>query len=142
MELAELVSSWSKDPSTQVGAVIVDDSRRILATGYNGLPSVIDDDLFYELMETKEEKYQMTIHAEMNGLLNASRHGVSVVGASLYIFGLYPCCDCAKHIAQAGITRVYYRLSDETKYNIEKWKDSFALTKKLFSSLEIKYQAI
>jgi len=67
MTMAELISAWSKDPSSQIGAVIVNDERRILATGYNGFPRGIKDT--EERLNDRDEKYPRIVHAEMNALI-------------------------------------------------------------------------
>lgn len=104
MRLAEEISTWSKDPSTKVGAVIVNDDRRMLATGYNGFPRGINDT--EERLNNREEKYPRIIHAELNALMNALYNGVSVKDATLYVYGLPICSDCSKSVIQSGIKRV------------------------------------
>ena len=111
MGVALLASQRSKDPSTQVGACIVDEDKRILSTGYNGFPKGCSDDEFpWNRDESAgETKYQYVVHAELNAILNAS--GKKLAGATLYV-GLFPCNECAKAIIQAGIKEVIY-LSDK-----------------------------
>jgi dCMP deaminase len=113
MGVALLAAQRSKDPSTQVGACIVDSEKRILSTGYNGFPHGCSDDEFPWNRDESlgETKYQFVVHAELNAILNAS--GKSLAGSTLYV-GLFPCNECAKAIIQAGIKEVIY-LSD--KYN-------------------------
>lgn len=103
MRLAREISTWSKDPAAQIGAVIIRD-RRILATGYNGFPEGIEDTP--ERLNDKEQKYPRVIHGEMNALLNALNNGVSVRGSTLYVYGLPICADCTKSVIQSGISRV------------------------------------
>lgn len=69
LELATVISSWSKDPSTQVGAVIVDDDNRVISIGYNGFPKGIKDD---HRLSNRDLKYEMVVHAEANALLFAN----------------------------------------------------------------------
>ena len=104
MELALKISTWSKDPSSQIGAVAVNDERRILATGYNGFPKGIDDSK--ERLNNRDEKYPRIVHAEMNALMNALYAGVSLKDATLYVYGLPVCPDCTKCVIQAGVRRV------------------------------------
>lgn len=100
IELAKLVSTWSKDPSTQVGAILVSPDRHDVILGYNGFPrGIVDNDR----LELRATKYQLMIHAEMNVLLNARR---SVVGYTLYTYPLMPCARCATSVIQAGVARV------------------------------------
>lgn len=117
MRLAREISTWSKDPSSQIGAVIVDDERRILSTGYNGFPRGIADT--EERLNNKEEKYPRVIHAEMNAILAALYNGVSVKGATLYVWGLPVCADCTKSVIQAGIRRIVMTYPE---YAPEKWQ--------------------
>ena len=76
MNMAKMVSTWSKDPSSKIGAVAVNDERNILATGYNGFPKGIADT--EERLNNKDEKYPRIVHAEMNALMNALYNGVSL----------------------------------------------------------------
>jgi len=91
LDLAKHISTWSKDPSTQVGAVAVRD-RRILATGYNGFPRGIEDS--FERLADRQQKLLRTVHAEANVVAQASLHGVSLEGASIYIWPFLPCSSC------------------------------------------------
>ena len=113
MGVAQLAAERSKDPSTQVGACIVDGEKRILSTGYNGFPHGCSDDEFpWNRDESKgDTKYQYVVHAELNAILNAS--GKSLAGSTLYV-GLFPCNECAKAIIQSGVSEVIY-LSDKYK---------------------------
>ena len=114
MGVAILASQRSKDPSTQVGACIIDSDKRILSTGYNGFPQGCSDDEFpWNRDETVgDTKYSYVVHAELNAILNAS--GKKLSGAILYV-GLFPCNECAKAIIQSGIKEVVY-LSDKYHY--------------------------
>lgn len=98
--LAELVAGWSKDPSTKVGAVIVDDKNRIVSIGFNGFPRGVTDD---DRLDDRPKKYDLTVHAEANALLFAGR---SVEGCTLYTWPLPPCIRCAAMVVQAGIAKV------------------------------------
>lgn len=111
MGVALLAAERSKDPSTQVGACIVDESNRILSTGYNGFPhGCSDDDFPWNRDEAcGETKYQFVVHAELNAILNA--RGKNLSGSTVYV-ALFPCNECAKAIIQAGISEVVY-LSDK-----------------------------
>ena len=111
MGVALLAAQRSKDPNTQVGACIVDDSKRILSTGYNGFPQGCSDDEFpWNRDEAKgDTKYQFVVHAELNAILNS--RGKTLAGSKVYV-ALFPCNECAKAIIQAGISEVVY-LSDK-----------------------------
>jgi dCMP deaminase len=135
MGVALLAAQRSKDPSTQVGACIIDGDKRILSTGYNGFPKGCSDDEYPWNRDESlgETKYQYVVHAELNAILNAS--GKSLSGATVYV-GLFPCHECAKAIIQSGITEVIY-LSD-------KYHDTPSMTasRKMLDSAGVKYRQI
>lgn len=120
MRLAKEIGSWSKDPSSQVGAIIVNDDRKILATGYNGFPVGIADD---ERLHNRETKYPMVIHAEMNCLLTALNNGTAVKGGTVYIHKLPACADCCKALIQAGIKRIVIMTIDPTISWLPNWQN-------------------
>lgn len=103
MERAHLISKMSKDPSTKVGAVIVDSNKYSVADGYNGFPKGIEDD---GRLDNRAVKYDIIIHGEMNAILTAGRQGKPVIGCTLYTWPLPPCIRCATAIVQSGIKRV------------------------------------
>lgn len=113
MGVSLLAAKRSKDPSTQVGACIIDDQNRILSTGYNGFPQGCSDDEFPWTREGElgESKYAFVVHAELNAILNA--RAKNLAGSKLYV-SLFPCHECAKAIIQSGVHEIIY-LSD--KYN-------------------------
>ena len=98
LELAEHVATWSKDRSTQVGAVIVDDQHRVVGVGFNGFPRGVTDDF---RLDDREVKYGIVVHGELNAILNAA----FTEGCTMYT-SLGPCSQCAAAIIQAGIARV------------------------------------
>ncbi len=111
---AVVSSARSKDPSSQVGACIVGSDNRILSLGYNGSPNSWDDNKFPWLRENEDfnyTKYPYVIHGEMNALLNYKGDMRELVGSTLYVT-LFPCSNCAKFMAQAGVKRIVY-LSDK-----------------------------
>ncbi len=105
MGVALLAAKRSKDPSTQVGACIVDRKNIILSTGYNGFPYGCSDDVFSWDREGEDTKYNYVVHAELNAILNAG--GRDLKGARLFV-DLFPCNECAKAIIQSGISEVVY----------------------------------
>ena len=113
MGVALLEAERSKDPSTQVGACIIDNNNRIISTGYNGFPKGCSDDEFPWNRDAAagETKYPFVVHAELNAILN--NRGKSLADSKIYV-ALFPCHECAKAIIQAGITEVIY-LSDKYK---------------------------
>jgi dCMP deaminase len=115
-QLVDLVASWSKDPSTQVGAVIIPDGGDCPVIGWNGFPRGVKD--LPERYADRDTKYMMVTHAEANSILNAARNGVNLRGSTIYI-SHPPCNECSKLIVQSGIKKVIHRpLPDEIK---ERW---------------------
>jgi len=125
LTLADHVATWSQDPSTQVGAVVVDQRKRVVGVGFNGFPDRIADRR--EWLEDRETKLTLTIHAEVNAILNAT---ASVEGCSLFI-SMPPCADCAKLVVQAGILYVYYREGRADFMN--RWGKSVAQAASVFA---------
>ncbi len=111
MGVSLLSGKRSKDPSTQVGACIIDEEKKIIATGYNGAPRGIDDEDFPWSREGDflDTKYAYVCHAELNAILNATKE--SLKNCTIYV-ALFPCNECAKSIIQSGIKKVVY-LSDK-----------------------------
>lgn len=124
MDMAHLVATWSKDPSSKVGAVIVDANRRIISTGYNGLAIGVEDSI--ERLTNRDIKYKIILHAEENAIMFAKR---DLSGCSLYVTTLPPCAHCASLIIQSGIKTVYACKSDIP----ERWKESYDLTTAMFN---------
>lgn len=112
MGVALLSAKRSKDPSTQVGACIVNNDNRIVSMGYNGFPSGIEDSEFPWQREGEflNTKYPYVCHAELNAILNSN---TNLKGCSIYVT-LFPCNECTKAIIQSGISEIYY-LSDKFK---------------------------
>lgn len=106
MGLAHLSALRSKDPSTQVGAAIIDENHRVVSVGYNGFPKGCSDDEFPWSRSggVLNSKYAFVVHAELNAILNSPR---SVSGCTIYV-SLFPCNECAKAIIQSGIKRIVY----------------------------------
>jgi dCMP deaminase len=125
IDMMNVVGSWSRDPSTKVGAVIVRPDLTVAAVGYNGFPRGMSDDA--ELYEHRPTKYSRIIHGEMNAILNA--HG-DVAGCTLYV--PFPPCDrCAVHVVQAGIKRVVY--VEPTEDIKSRWAEAFEMTAAIFA---------
>ena len=108
MGMAQLSAFRSKDPSTQVGACIVDGNHKIVSIGYNGMPRGVDDDkLPWGHGEGLDSKYLYVCHAEFNAILN-TRDGSALNGCIIYVT-LFPCNECAKAIIQVGIKEIVYK---------------------------------
>ena len=129
LALAQHISAWSRDPSTQCGAVIVRDDKRVVSMGFNGFPAGMPDDP--ALYEDRSEKYSRVLHAEVNALLFADRELVK--GATLYTWPL-ACCDrCAVQAIQSGIrTFVFPKLPEELT---SRWGASVAKTKQFYNEV-------
>ncbi len=134
MELAKCVALWSKDPSSQIGAVAVGSKGQILSQGYNGFPRGIDDSR--ERLSDRPTKYKYVVHAEMNVIYNATYNGISLDQSILYVWGLPICSDCAKGIIQVGIKEVYWFCEKEIPEN---WHESMELTADMFKETGIKF---
>jgi len=132
MTMAYLVSMRSKDPSTRVGAVIVDSGMGVRATGYNGFPRGVHD--YEERYLNKEYKYFAENHAEENAILHCAKVGLSTVGCSIYSIWM-PCAQCAKTIIQAGIKKVVYDQyfpGNNVKFQKPHWLQSLKISSELF----------
>lgn len=119
LDMAEMVASYSKDPSTKVGAVIVDAKKRVLGLGFNGLPRGVDDN--ESRLHDRFAKYAITLHAELNAILNAKP---PLEGATIYTSPFPPCAQCAAAIIQVGIARVVWPLEAEIP---DRWREHFEL---------------
>ena len=135
MGVALLSAKRSKDPSTQVGACIVNQKNKIVGAGYNGLPIGCDDDDFpWEKQgEYLDTKYPYICHAELNAILN--NIGMDLQGCKIYT-ALFPCNECAKAIIQSGITEVVY-LSDKYEGN-----DVFKASRIMLDKAGVSYRKV
>lgn len=125
LQLAKHIAGWSKDPSTKVGSVVVDEQRHIVSTGFNGFARGIDDS--DERLNNRELKYKLVIHAEKNALIHAQR---DLRGCTLYIWPMPPCSQCAAAIIQSGITRIVsVRPSPE---QMERWGKDILLADEMY----------
>jgi dCMP deaminase len=126
LRIAKEVSTWSKDPSTGVGAVAVRNNFE-LAKGYNGFPAVIPDRA--QWLEDRQTKYSLIIHAEMNVINNAARTGTPLDGSTIYVYGLPICDRCLPAVLNAGITRFVIEVP---KWR-EDWEESWSKSKQILS---------
>ncbi len=133
MGIASLAAMRSKDPSTQVGACIVNQDKRIMSMGYNGMPRNCNDDDFPWGREEDpfNSKYLYVCHAEFNAILNCDRGNLR--GCTVYVT-LFPCNECAKAIIQSGITEVVYM---QDKYADT---DSVRASKRMFDAAGVLYR--
>ena len=122
MRVTREIAQSSKDPSTKVGSLAVDQQRRPISWGYNGFPQKIADD---DRLDDRDLKYKMVVHAEANVIINAAR---PLSMATVYVWPFVPCSTCAAMLIQAGVSRVV-SLENDT----ERWQEAFKLTKSLFA---------
>ena len=133
MGIAVLSAKRSKDPSTQVGACIVNKDNRIISVGYNGMPRCCSDDEFpWDKNDNPlDSKYLYGCHAELNAILKCDRGNVR---DCICYTTLFPCNECAKAIIQSGMSEVVYM---EDKYADS---DSVVASKKMFDTAGVKYR--
>lgn len=134
MAVAFLSAQRSKDPSSQVGACIVNEEKKIVGIGYNGMPNGCSDDVLPWSRNDEdwlETKYPYVCHAELNAVMN--KNSADVKGCTMYV-ALFPCNECAKVIIQAGIVNIIF-LSD--KYHE---KPAIKASKRMLDHAGVKYR--
>lgn len=135
LDLARHVSTWSRDPSTKVGAVIVRPDRTVASLGFNGFPRGVDD--APERYADRETKLRFVCHAEPNAILTAHER---LHGCSIYTVPFPPCCECAKLIVQAGIKRV---VAPSTPPEIRaRWADSLDAADVMFREAGVEVEHV
>lgn len=115
IDLARHVSTWSKDPSTQVGAVIVDSNNRVVSLGYNGFAKGVKDT--DERLNDRALKLSLIVHAERNAIIFAKQ---DLAECRLYTWPFLTCSSCAALVINSGITEVTTMPSDNPR-----WVDDF-----------------
>ena len=134
--LAQHISTWSKDPSTKVGCVVVGEDREIRSTGFNGFPRGINDD--EERLTDREKKYPLICHAEENAIMHAARIGVSLKDSTAYV-AWPPCSRCARSLIQAGIREIVY---PETGKIPERWIEDFTISDSMLNEAGVAVRSI
>ena len=124
LRIAHEVSSWSHDPGTKVGCVLVS-NKRILSVGYNGFPANISDSL--ERYANRDFKLAAVVHSEANAILNAAKNGATTEGSTAYVT-FPPCSQCAAALIQAGVSKVVCPNPENAP---ERWRASFKLANDL-----------
>jgi dCMP deaminase len=141
LELAKLVSTWSKDPSTQVGAVIVNFDLQREFVGYNGFPRGVNDSP--ERYADRELKYKLVVHAESNAIRKA---GDYARGSTLYVypsFSMPPICnECAKDAIQAGIKDIVGFAPDMNDPRVQRWLEAIKISQMMFQEAGIPWRTI
>lgn len=132
MRMTYVIAERSKDPSTQVGAVIVNPDNVVVGMGYNGFPrSVENEDFSWEREgDMLDTKYPYVVHAEANAIYNAN---ADTKDAHIYV-KLFPCNECAKAIIQKGIKEVIYES--------DKYHDipAFIASRRMFDAAGVTYR--
>ena len=127
LELAFNVAHWSKDPSTVVGALLVDENNNVRTLGYNGFPRGISD--HESRLSVRDTKYALTVHAEQNVISTCARLGIPTENCVI-VCTHFPCSTCAGSILQAGIKKVI--VQKPTEEFLSRWKDSIDLATSMF----------
>lgn len=136
----------SKDPSTQVGAVVVGPDREIRAAGFNGLPRGLADTP--ERLNDRELKLQLVVHGEMNAIMAAAMVGIPLKGCKLYlaatdgggkVWGGPPCTRCTVHVIQAGIAEV---VSWPIRDVPSRWHADIAQAELLLKEAGVRYRTV
>lgn len=122
-----IAANWSKDPSTKVGAVIVNPYNRIVSTGYNGFPWSIEDDP--DLLEDRDQKMKFMVHAEANALVHAQR---DLVDCRMYVTH-FPCNHCAGMIAESRVGAILVDNRHPDMGFQRRWKESIISSVKILS---------
>jgi len=135
MGLAKNISEWSKDKRTGVGAVIVNDNKKVLSLGFNGFPRGVDDEV--ESRHQKPEKDYYVTHAERNALDEAE---TSLIGATIYCT-FFTCATCAHGIIQKGLKKV---VAPEPNWEDKRYADSQKAAMKMYeeAGVEVEFYEI
>lgn len=143
LDLAAHISTWSKDPSTQVGAVLVNpENNLVVGIGYNGFARGVKDT--EERLTTRDLKYKLVVHAEVNAILMAKEQAK---GAKLYVypaFNIPNCChDCTKTAIQAGVSEIISYTPTPAQLEKSKgWSDSIAIARQMCDEAGVKYRGV
>lgn len=134
LALAKHYAGWSKDPSTQVGAVLVRGKHQV-SQGYNGFPAGVQD--LPDRLSNRDLKLKYTLHAEENAILTAR---ADLTGCTCYTWPIQPCANCAAKLAQAGIVRVVAPIPNDG--HIERWGADFVIAETIFAEVGIQLELI
>lgn len=142
LELAKHVASWSKDPSTQVGAVLVDSDNLVTGLGYNGFARGVEDSA--ERLNDRPTKYAMVVHAEVNAILMA---GSRAKGCRLYVYPSFSipciCNECCKVAIQTGVREVIgYTPTAEDAERALRWQDSINIAKVMLTEAGVGFREV
>lgn len=131
LNLARLISTWSRDPSTKTGAVIVRPNKSVAGVGFNGFPQGMPDN--EEWYANRNEKYSRVVHCEVNALLFANG---PIEGACLYTYPFLSCDRCFVQMAQAGIKR--FVAPKPTLDAISRWGEALDRVREYVAEMNLK----
>lgn len=129
--LARHIATWSKDPSTQVGCVIVKGKNKVVSLGYNGPPAGVNDEF-----RDRAQKLLRTLHAEDNAILAAKE---ALDGCTAFVTHA-PCSNCTARLIQSGIIRVVFP-QPSTEF-IQRWYDSYTESLAMFNEAGVKLEVV
>lgn len=136
-----IADNWSKDPSTKVGAIVVNYEHNQEFIGYNGFPRGVED--AEERYNDRELKYKIVVHAEINAILKA---GVFARCATLYVypsFSFPPVCnECAKFAIQSGIKEIVGFEPDMSDPRVQRWLNSISISKMMCEEAGITWRSL
>lgn len=144
METALLTARLSQDPSTKVGAVLTL-GPNVLAISYNRFPYGIKED---DRMSNREVKLDLIVHAEEGCIMHAARHGIPILGSTLYVaatdgkaesWGGPPCVRCTASAIQAGIQTF---ISRPMKLAPSRWRNSIIFARRMIDEAGLEYREI
>ena len=127
LKMAKMVASWSKDPSTKCGAVIVNADNEVVSIGFNGFPRGVYDSP--RKLNDRTTKLAMTLHAERNAILFAKQ---SLKGCTIYTWPMHACSECAAMIIQAGFWQHVTMMNDNPR-----WQESWNIARDMFNEANV-----
>lgn len=134
IKIAHEIAAWSKDDSSQVGAIILDDERSPRSFGYNGMPRGIDDDV--PSRHVRPRKYLYMEHAESNTINHCAKVGIPVNGCTIYVTH-FPCAGCSRKIINSGIKRVVVDGESLTTEFKDRWEEEIEVAVEMFDEVGI-----
>jgi dCMP deaminase len=136
LKMAKYVATWSKDPSTKVGAVITTEDGKPVSWGFNGIPMGVDDSK--EGRYIRPYKYKWFAHAERNAMDLASRTDLS--GCVMFVT-FSPCTNCAQSIIQRGIRTLVVDEDYTSDKMPEHWKEDMKVAVEMLEEAGVKILA-
>jgi dCMP deaminase len=128
---ARTAATFSKDPSTKVGAAILRPDGSLVSAGWNGLAPGVQDSA--ERLNQRELKYALTLHAELNAILSARE---ALTGYTLFTYPFPPCAHCASVIIKSGISQVFSFLEESIP---PRWSENFSLASCIFAEAKVDF---